>query len=449
MHGVVVLILLVVQVVSGQELPTGKLRVRAFDSETGFPVSVGSMKLNMVFSQPPTSRAGEIEAQVGVGSRALELSVPGYQSLRVTVDLRSKERGIVVYLSPLRIPPQFEAPAMQFLLGSSIAGVNGFLSDDQTGRPLSGVLVTAGEAQVTGMTDAVGYFALSVPVPMKSDRVTTSLTFSKAGYVTLVRSNADLFANDVKKYRLRLRPGVGKDEVNEALFRGRGTGSELVKPYATFQHNNKAAPLSLPANIRVGLGCGGPKDCKTVVVNTLEDYAKHVLDKEWIPSWHMESLKAGSVAVRGYGAWHTEHPLTDTYDICSTTACQVYDPDSTTSRTDAAVDATKGKVMLDAGGQIARSEYSAENNDAGCGDGKTGTGAPVAPCISDITCKGATNDGHGRGMCQRGSQRWALGKDNDGNQVDGGSEQYDWILKHYYTSLTVGQGILSYSITMQ
>jgi SpoIID/LytB domain protein len=91
-------------------------------------------------------------------------------------------------------------------------------------------------------------------------------------------------------------------------------------------------------------------------VNTLEDYAKHVLPREWIPSWHSESLKAGGVAVRGYGAWHTEHPLTANYDVCDYQACQMYDPSSSNSRTDAAVDATKGRVLVDQSGAIARSE---------------------------------------------------------------------------------------------
>jgi hypothetical protein len=118
---------------------------------------------------------------------------------------------------------------------------------------------------------------------------------------------------------------------------------------------------------------------------------------------------------RGYGAWHTEHPLTATYDRCDHTACEMYDSASTNSRTDAAVDATKGKVLLDQAGAIARSEYAAENNNVGCGDGKTGIDQPVAPCISDVTCKGTTRNGHGRGMCQWGSQRWAIGKDHDGN----------------------------------
>jgi hypothetical protein len=416
----------------------GKLRVRVFDSETGFPVPVARMASNMSFVPATSNRAGEIEIDVAEGMKEFQLSVPGYTPLNVIVNLTSATREIQVYITPNNVPSEFETKRLQTLGAPSAAGVAGFLSDDQTGQPLGGVRIVADEPKVETLSDARGFFRFSVPVPAKTEKVRTLLTFFKPGYVTLIRSNVELYAGTVQKYRLRLRPGSGKEEANEERFRARGTGAEYIRPFREFTHKD-ANGFSLPANVRIGMDCGNdPKGCKTIVVNTLEDYSKHVLHREWIPSWDAESLKAGSVAVRGYGSWYTEHPLTDTYDICDYTACQMYDPGATVDTTDAAVDATKGKVMLDGSGAIARSEYAAENNNAGCGDGKTGTNQNNSPCISDLTCKGATKNGHGRGMCQWGSQRWATGKDHDGNPVDGGAELYDWILKHYYTMFTIG-----------
>jgi Stage II sporulation protein len=219
-----------------------------------------------------------------------------------------------------------------------------------------------------------------LPAPEKADEATARITFSKPGYTTVVRSNVDLNAGTVQKYRLRFRPGGGTSEIDEKQLCGIGTGA---------------------------------------------------------------------VAVRGYGAWHAEHPLTASYDTCDYEACEMYDPASTNSRTDAAVDATKGKVLVDQAGAIARSDYAAENNNAGCGDAKTGTNQPIAPCIPDVSCKGTAKNGHGSGMCQLGSQRWATGKDHDDNPVDGGPETYDWILKHYYLSLTVGTGATEFLSTIQ
>jgi len=327
--------------------------------------------------------------------------------------------------------------------------VAGFLSDDDTGHPLEGVRIVVEETRYEALSDAGWFFKLLLPVPGKADKVTARITFSKPGYVTLIRSHVDLYAGTVQKYRLRLRSGAGTSEIDEKQLRGTGSGAQFVEPFESFSHD-RANGLALPATVRVGTNCeNNPKACKTIVVNTLEDYAKHVLPREWVASWHSESLKAGSVAVRGYGAWYTEHPLTASYDICDYEACQMYDPTSTNSKTDAAVDATKGKVLVDQADAIARSEYAAENNNAGCGDGKTGVNQPIAPCISDVTCKGTTRNGHGRGMCQSGSQRWATGKDHDNNPVDGGPETYDWILKHYYPSLTIGTGATEFLSTIQ
>jgi hypothetical protein len=53
------------------------------------------------------------------------------------------------------------------------------------------------------------------------------------------------------------------------------------------------------------------------------------------------------------------------------------------------------------------------------------------------------------GWCQWGSQRWATGKDHDGNPVDGGPETYDWILKHYSLSYMLGTGATEFLSTIQ
>lgn len=68
-------------------------------------------------------------------------------------------------------------------------------------------------------------------------------------------------------------------------------------------------------------------------------------------------------------------------------------------------------------------EYAAENNNGACADGETGDPANNWPCMNDLACKGTSFNGHGRGMCQWGSQRHA---------VDGKS--YTWILNHYYNN---------------
>ncbi len=180
----------------------------------------------------------------------------------------------------------------------------------------------------------------------------------------------------------------------------------------------------LPRWIRVGINCNC-NDCRGVLTMTLETYVQKGLNDEWIASWHIESLKAGTLPYRTYGAYYVYHPINDNYDISNTTCKQVWDDDQSTACTTAAED-TQGQYLETAGGAIAFSEYSAENNclhstACTCGDGYSGNGDDW-PCIEDEVCRGHDRYGHGRGMCQWGSQRWASGR----------NKTYDWINDHYY-----------------
>jgi SpoIID/LytB domain protein len=62
------------------------------------------------------------------------------------------------------------------------------------------------------------------------------------------------------------------------------------------------------------------------VVNALdlESYLYGVVPRETSSSFHAEALKAQAVAARSYASYEVDHPRASTYDICSTTSCQVY-----------------------------------------------------------------------------------------------------------------------------
>jgi MYXO-CTERM domain-containing protein len=148
----------------------------------------------------------------------------------------------------------------------------------------------------------------------------------------------------------------------------------------------------------------------------VEDYVKGVLPKEWVSSWEPASLEAGAIAIRTYAVWWAA--AGGKYacaDIDDTTASQVY-AEGGNPLTDAAVDRTRGMyAILD--GSLIFTEYSAENG------GTTDFG------VADSPCAGKTRNGHGRGMCQWGSQRWAsAGKDAA------------WILSHYYPGAEILYG---------
>jgi stage II sporulation protein D len=140
-----------------------------------------------------------------------------------------------------------------------------------------------------------------------------------------------------------------------------------------------------PARIRLDLPGGtsrayrgvltGVRGAGTAVstVNTLpfEQYLWGVVPREVPASWHPEALKAQAVAARTYSAHKRLTPPAAHWDICSTTACQVYGGSALwaangafreleDSRTTAAVNATAGQVRLH-NGRPALTEFSSSS----------------------------------------------------------------------------------------
>jgi peptidoglycan hydrolase-like amidase/N-acetyl-anhydromuramyl-L-alanine amidase AmpD len=333
--------------------------------------------------------------------------------------------------------------------------INGYLTDADAGAPLAGVQVTAGK--YSGVTDNNGFFSIAFPAPVKAVvqgvvPETISIVAAKKGYLAHTVKNFYLIP---ETYTLKIAltaetsPSIQgariaeQVEVQQHGMLDRKAGDEPAIAPGT-QLNAKvastpvalvaAAAISVPATIRVGITCSCTT-CTAVEVMSLESYVGTGVDNEWYASWNANSLQAASVAYRTYGAWYILNPVATNYDIASTTCNQVWGSESAAS-VKTATAATAGLVLTKAGA-IFRAEYSAESNNAGCGDGFSGTGTTSGwPCISDERCKGKTNNGHGRGMCQWGSNYWGTDK------------TYTWILEHYYNPGGVYVGAPSTTITL-
>lgn len=187
------------------------------------------------------------------------------------------------------------------------------------------------------------------------------------------------------------------------------------------------AALEPPATIKVWRrGLDGSTASCSGRVDTIpfEQYVKGVLPHEWIRSWNPASLQAGAIAIRTYAAyWVAAGGKYTCADLDDTTASQVY-RDEFFAATDAAVDATVDVYLVN-GGALVFAEYSAENGD------------PTAMNVAEPLCAGQARQGHGRGTCQWGSQRWA----QDG-------KTFDWIATHYYPGATLTSPVPALAATL-
>lgn len=102
----------------------------------------------------------------------------------------------------------------------------------------------------------------------------------------------------------------------------------------------------------------------TINVLALESYLRGVVPREAIVSWKPAALQAQAVAARTYSAYHRRRAGARAYDLCDTTACQVYGGfDDEKNATNLAITATAGQIRLYKGAPI-MAEFSSSNGGA-------------------------------------------------------------------------------------
>ena len=377
------------------------------------------------------------------GTWQVRVEAPGHRPLQTTIEVGAEAaRAVQFWLDPETAPEtELAAPA-----AAGAVRIEGRVFDRATREPLAAASVQLED--VTTLTDATGRFHIALQLE--------SAAFEQGRAAELHVRCED---GQVQTRRLRLVPGTHRllldlDASPDAIRPDHHFDLDLLqRPQDDAPSAATDAPhapiLQPPASLRVGFADAGfttpccVGGCSAVAVMSLETYVKRGLNDEWIASWNGHSLRAGAIAYRSYGAWHVANPRSPSYDICSSACCQMNDPDTSAS-TDAAVDATAG-ILLERGGSIFRSEYSAENNawddpsdgrscsnaDLSCGNGFVGSPAANWPCLVDSVASGHGCFGHGRGMSQWGSQRWAI---NEG-------QRWPWIVGHYFNANGAGGGL--------
>ena len=93
----------------------------------------------------------------------------------------------------------------------------------------------------------------------------------------------------------------------------------------------------------------------------LDDYVRGVIPREMPASWHRAALRAQAIAARTYASFEERNSTNRVWQLCDTSACQVYGGMSAeASSTNAAVTATAGRVLVH-GGLPAFTQFSASN----------------------------------------------------------------------------------------
>lgn len=449
----VVLFTLFATSANGVETGSGVLRLKVRDSATGLAVPTFTLETGSGtgVSRKSEQGAGLAKFSLAPGLIPVKLTAPGYRPLSTAIEVFANATGlpVTIWLDPEDTPVRLRSVRFPLIEGTRVTGY----VVDEDGRPLGNVNVRSGSQHTRSNLD--GYFELRFPTDLTPLDIPSlrDLTFELDGYKTHLLSNLPIAGGEVE-ITVEMGKGSGsefEDQTPKVLRSA--SEQENAQLAINGENQNSSAPSGIgapsplvpPSSIRVGYNCSCT-NCSTVQVMSLETYVRRGLKAEWISSWSQHSLRAGAIAYRSYGAYYVYHPMRSNYDICNTACCQV-NTSGTVASTDNAVAHTAG-ILLQRGGQVFRAEYSAENNNSNCGArtcsnrscrcGNGNAGSPGAnwPCVAEPWDASATCSGHGRGMCQWGTQRVSLQ-----------GQLWNWIEDHYYNNNGLPSGLRSARMT--
>jgi Stage II sporulation protein len=432
-------------------------------------------------SQPAVSSSeGKLPLQLSPGEYVFEFSASGYKPMRGHYTVTGSMSPLNVHLDPLVPPEALRETRVTGELRRGMELVHGFVTDGLTHRPIAGAQVKLQQSGAAATTNFRGYFQFMASAQPTSDLRSAkefppldTLTVTAPGYETYTLTGVFHAPRSWRVVNIQLRPGTGvvyhdstpvplmpseslpdlaapqTNPIPRFLLEWLGGRTTPMRPEKQ-QSTTAIAPTAetitataetivLPSSITVGSNCATRYGCTTANMYTLEGYVQDGLDKEWISTWDPNSLEAGAVAYRSYGAWFVANPICPTtgsscpveYDICDNTYCQAFNTHGAKS-TIAAAQATSGIVLSADGINVFFAEYALNGNALYCPDGQTGQPSFNWPCMLDPVLAGSIGSGHGRGMSQWGSQLWATGMSAEA----GTTTKRDWrcILDHYYNA---------------
>lgn len=464
----VALFLLALPAAAATSAPEQPLKLQVRDAWTGVAVSGATAEAPGAPGTLSAKASSNGVVELATTPETLEISAPGYQAMtfepartaRAKAALASAPDGrTAVWLLPDQRPEELRIDSIQARTVPNTTMLHGHVIDVARGTPVAGATVRIDGTDNSTTTREDGYFVLYAQAtrvtspdqtPEFADLMVEADGFSTArlAYIALLEEDAH--------YIVDLERGGGEVvrdmshkmfPQGKSIFDGEPATPEVSLAQAQAvqslsPRDTEPAPTLATKATFGGLQVVNPPDQINVSgygYIPLEVYLARGLCGEWISSWGQQSLNAGSVAYRSYGSWYQ---INRGY-ICTTTSCQVYN-NTYNSKCDLAAQNTSG-VLLELGGSVAFSEYSAENNsyycsslscvnsDLSCGNSYAGSPSAGWSCLYDnhgfTGSPGRCCFGHGRGMCQWGTYDWAKQ-----------GQVWNWMVDHYYNGSGSGSG---------
>ncbi len=142
------------------------------------------------------------------------------------------------------------------------------------------------------------------------------------------------------------------------LLAGQG---EFFSPNGPVTLRTSSGRAQFRGALRAAAPSPGSTARDTVNVLDVDDYVKGVIPAEMPASWHKYAVRAQAVAARTYAIFERDANYDRYYQVCDTTACQVYRGVSVEDpRSNDAAEVTAGQIRT-FGGEAAFTQFSSSN----------------------------------------------------------------------------------------
>jgi len=354
---------------------TGVISFRARDFETGFSVPATFVVQGAEQGRYPphtfsSDEFGRLRLPLTAGYYLYEVSAPGYKPLRSYFQIAPAfPQNQDDMLDPISPPEEEQMGMIDSKLRPGYTLIYGYISDSKTGKPLANVSVHVEKAQADATTNERGYFELSVESPRAEMRRGVpfpglagidNISISLKGYKKYDIQNTDLVEGETSGWKLDLQRGEGVEQ-HDYMHKLRRAAEGIKEPEEPQSAKpGPALPLwlqkrlrdwmgtagrgasihkditetisdpltiTVPNQIVVGSNCpsggNGEHLCTAATTYALESYVQQGLEGEWYSYWDPNSLKAGAVAYRSYGAWFVTNKVCPQTGVNGCT--QIYD----------------------------------------------------------------------------------------------------------------------------
>lgn len=235
-------------------------------------------------------------------------------------------------------------------------GVEGIVTDHETGGPVSGAVVSLPAFDATAVSDARGRFAFDRTFPTERPHRRIEASVRASGFGTWTITGVPLYPDDT----LRLNAELRRSDWSHRVLTPEERDAPARPPAAQHPHTCTGWKMQLvpPKNIKVFRS-----ETQVSEEHDFLFYATHVLPNEWIPSWDSDALAAGAIAVKTYAAYRTMPNNAysggeDCADVIDTVADQVFDPTWSTLQTDQAVYEGWGSILWRGNGWFLAQYYA-------------------------------------------------------------------------------------------